>query len=177
MDGPPGNNMTRENYGQAYHYGFDLTLRFLRSRGVPSERERSHSGRVGEGLGLEQLQDENMAVSRVNTIALNAYRRVLRSEPVWQALPDLRTKPAVNLAAIDMARILKVCCPQDRSLPEQQMKGLTPCEIARMRGVPESAIRIRLLRARRAGRQRIERMGRAYLACANSLTNVDAVRK
>ena len=40
------------------------------------------------------------------------------------------------------------------------MNGLTPSEIARMRGVPESAIRIRLMRARRAARQRIEQVGR-----------------
>lgn len=162
--------MTREGYGQAYQYGFDLTLRFLRSRGVPSERasEVTQAAWAKGWERLEQLQNESMVVTWVNAIALNAYRRVARSEPVWQGLPDLRTRPAVNLAAIDMARILKVCGPGDRALLEQQMKGLTPREIARMRGVPESAIRIRLLRARRAARQRIESAGRACAASSLS---------
>jgi DNA-directed RNA polymerase specialized sigma24 family protein len=166
MDDPPEINMTKEGYGQAYQHGFDLTLRFLRSRGVPSERasEVTQAAWAKGWERLAQLQNESMVVTWVNTIALNVYRRVLRSEPVWQGLPDLRTRPAVNLAAIDMARILKVCNPGDRVLLEQQMKGLTPREIARMRGVPESAIRIRLLRARRAARQRIESVGRAVAA-------------
>src|ERR1700679_1080638 len=103
-----GHNMTREGYGQAYQNGFDITLRFLRSRGVPSERASGVTqGAWGKGWErLEQLQNENMVVTWVNTIALNVYRRVLRNEPVWQDLPNLRTRPAVNLAAIDMARIL-----------------------------------------------------------------------
>ena len=34
-----------------------------------------------------------------------------------------------------------ICCPGDRALLEQQMKGLTPSEIAPPAGIPESAIR------------------------------------
>ena len=154
--------MTEDDYGQAYQRGFDLTLRFLRSRGVPWE----HASEVSQAAWAkgwerrEQLRNQDMVVTWVNAIALNVHRRVLRNEPTWQALPELRTMPGINLAAIDMARILRLCCPGDRALLRQQMNGLTPREIARMRGVPESAIRIRLLRARRAARLRIERVGR-----------------
>jgi hypothetical protein len=95
----------------------------------------------------------------VNTIALNVHRRLLRSEPVWQDLPEIGTKPGVNLAAIDLARIFKICGPGDRKYLNYQLNGISPGEIARMRGVPESAIRVRLLRARRAARRRVERMG------------------
>jgi DNA-directed RNA polymerase specialized sigma24 family protein len=42
------------------------------------------------------------------------------------------------------------------------VNGLTPREIARMQGVPESAIRVRLLRARRAARLRIEQARRSH---------------
>ena len=63
----------------------------------------------------------------------------------------------MNLAAIDVARILKICRPCDRLLLEQQMRGVTAEEIARKQGVTETAIRIRLLRARRAARSRVEK--------------------
>ncbi len=156
--------MTRETYGQAYQRGFDLTLRFLRSRGVPWERasEVTQTAWAKGWERLEQLRNDSMVVTWVNTIALNVHSRLLRSEPIWQVLPEPGAMaggvnlPGVNLAAIDMARILRICCPGDRALLRHQMAGLTPREIARLRGIPESAIRIRLLRARRAARQRLE---------------------
>jgi DNA-directed RNA polymerase specialized sigma24 family protein len=154
--------VTQDDYGQAYQRGFDLTLRFLRSRGVPPERasEVTQAAWAKGWERREQLRNDDTVVTWVNAIALNVHRRALRSEPAWQALPELRTMPRVNLAAIDMARILRICCPGDRALLRQQMNGLTPRDMAQLRGVPESAIRVRLLRARRAARLRIERMGR-----------------
>ena len=56
----------------------------------------------------------------------------------------------VNLAAIDLNRILKFCCPRDRTLLEMQMQGDTAEEIAQKQGGTEAAIRIRLLRACRS---------------------------
>ena len=159
--------MTREGYGQAYQRGFDLTLRFLLSRGASWERARevAQASWVQGWERVEQLRNEGMVVTWVNTIALNVYRRARRNEGIRGDVPtDPGTRPGVNLAAIDIARILKICQPADRALLEQQMTGLTPREIARLRGIPESAIRIRLLRARRAARLRIEQVGRARLA-------------
>jgi DNA-directed RNA polymerase specialized sigma24 family protein len=155
--------MTRESYGKAYQQGFGVTIRFLLSRGVRWERA-SEAAQAAWAKGwerLDQLRNEDMVVTWVNAIAINVYRRALRSEPEWQALPELRTMPRVNTAAIDMARILKVCCPRDRALLSYQMNGLTCSEIARMRGMPESAVPIRLLRARRAARLRIEQTAHA----------------
>jgi DNA-directed RNA polymerase specialized sigma24 family protein len=101
-----------------------------------------------------------MLVTWVNAIALNVHRKLQRSEPAWQDLPEIGTRPGVNLAAIDMARILKICGPGDRAYLRYQLNDMSPGEIAKLRGVPESAIRVRLLRARRAARRRVERMGR-----------------
>jgi DNA-directed RNA polymerase specialized sigma24 family protein len=153
--------MTRETYGQAYQNGFGMTLRFLRSRGVPWERARevTQTAWVKGWERLEQLGNDSMVVTWVNAIALNVNNRLLRTEPTWQVLPEIGTPSAVNLAAIDMARILKICGRSDRMLLRHQMNGLSPREIAHIRGVPESAIRVRLLRARRAARLRIEQMG------------------
>ena len=64
------------------------------------------------------------------------------------------------MAAIDVARILRMCRPRDRILLEQQMSGLTAEEIAQKQGVTKTAIRIRLMRARRAARIRVERPSR-----------------
>ena len=151
--------MTREEYGQAYQRGFDLTVRLLLSRGAPRDRARevAQAAWARGWERLSQLRNESLVVTWVNTIALNVYRSVLRSEPAYQALPELSTKAGVNLAAIDVARILRICRPCDRALLEQQMRGVTAEEIARKQGVTETAIRIRLLRARRAARSRVEK--------------------
>lgn len=149
--------MTRDEYGRAYQHGYDRTVRLLLSRGVPSEhaREVAQSAWVKGWERLEQLRDEKLVVNWVNSIALNLYRSVLR-EPVFQELPELRTKPNVNLAAIDMELILKICRPADRALLDQQIRGLAAEEIARQEGMTETAVRIRWLRARRSARARLQ---------------------
>ncbi len=64
----------------------------------------------------------------------------------------------IDVAASDVARILQFCRPNDRHLLEQQyVNGVTTEEIAREQGVTETAIRIRLLRARRHARSQVER--------------------
>lgn len=106
---------------------------------------------------LSQLRNESMVTTWVNTIAMNVHRTALRSEKPRAALADFHTRAELNLAAIDVARILKFCAPRDRALLELQMQGDTAEEIARKQGVTETAIRIRLLRARRAARSRAEK--------------------
>ena len=151
--------MTREEYGLAYQRGYDLTIRLLLSRGAPRNRARevAQAAWTRGWERLSQLRNDSLVGTWVNTIALNVYRSVLRSEPAYQTLPELSTKAGVNLAAIDVARILKICRPRDRVLLIEQMRGVTAEEIARKQGVSETAIRIRLLRARRAARKRVER--------------------
>jgi DNA-directed RNA polymerase specialized sigma24 family protein len=63
----------------------------------------------------------------------------------------------IDFAAIDIARILTFCRPSDRHLLEQSMSGVTTAEIAREQGASDTAIRIRLLRARRDARLRVEK--------------------
>jgi len=152
-------NMTRERYGLAYQKGFDLTVRFLLSRGA----QREYAMEVAQGAWvrgwerLHQLRDDATVVTWVNTIALNAYRRVMRREAPSQELPEIVSPTGIDIAAIDVHRILNYCRPSERVLFEQQMRGATTEEIARKQGVTETAIRIRLLRARRATRSRLEK--------------------
>jgi DNA-directed RNA polymerase specialized sigma24 family protein len=151
--------MTRDEYGQAYQRGYNLTVRLLLSRGAQRDRARevAQAAWARGWERLSQLRNDQLVITWVNTIALNVYRSVLRCEPCYQELPELSTKAGVDLAAIDIARILRICRPCDRVLLEQQMRGVTAEEIAREQGVTETAIRIRLLRARRAARSRIEK--------------------
>ena len=168
--------MTREEYGLAYQKGFDLTVRFLLSRGA----QREYAMEIAQGAWvrgwerLHQLRDEATVVTWVNTIALNSYRRVMRRDAPAHELPEVISPHGIDMAAIDIHRILSSCRPSERVLFEQQMYGATTEEIARTQGVTETAIRIRLLRARRATRSRLERraiqmQGRYMLAARQAM--------
>lgn len=153
--------MTQETFGQAYQQGFRRTVRFLRSRGasVPAAEDVAQSAWLRGWEKLHQLRDETMIVSWVNAIAMNVQRYTSRREARYQELPDLHGSAGIDLARIDAAKILTLCRPRDRDLFEQQMHGLTADEIAIQQGVSTTAIRIRIMRARRAARASLE--GRA----------------
>jgi RNA polymerase sigma factor (sigma-70 family) len=144
--------MTNEEYGHAYQRGFPLTVRFLVSRGLSfdSAQETAQAAWAKGWERLTQLRDPNLLLTWMNSIALNIHRSLIRREPVLLALPELSTSPKVNLAAIDLRRILKVCRQQDRIvLQRHYLEGYRVQEIARQQGWSETAVRIRLLRARR----------------------------
>lgn len=155
--------MTREEYGSAYQRGFNLTVRFLVSRGVPYDaaQETAQAAWVKGWERLAQLRDATMVLTWMNSIALNIHRSHIRREPLLQALPELSTPPKVNLAAIDVRRILKNCKQKDRVvLQRHYIEGYKVQEIASEQGWTETAVRIRLLRARRAVGKRLARRAR-----------------
>lgn len=151
--------MTKDGYARAYQQGFHLTVGFLVSRGVrrDSADDVAQAAWVRGWERLAQLRNESLVVTWVNTIALNLYLSLVRKEQMTQGLidqPDQRA--AIDLAAIDLSRILSRCRPADRDLLEQYMHGVTTAEMARKEGASQTAIRIRLLRARRQARSHIE---------------------
>lgn len=152
--------MTREEYGLAYQKGFNLTVRFLVSRGLPYDaaQETAQAAWVKGWERLGQLRDSSMVLTWMNSIALNIHRSFIRREPLLQALPELSTSPKVNLAAIDVRRILKSCKHNDRIvLQRHYLEGFKVQEIAEQQGWTETAVRIRLLRARRTVGKRLGR--------------------
>jgi DNA-directed RNA polymerase specialized sigma24 family protein len=158
--------MTSDAFAHAYQAGFDSTVRFLISRGAPLEgaREAAQAGWARGWERLSQLRDDRMVTTWVNSIALNVYRGILRGEIRLRTYQEPRGGSfEFNYSAIDVERILKICRPGERRLLEQQMEGATTREMARRQGLTESAVRIRLLRARRAARLRLER-GRSRAA-------------
>jgi RNA polymerase sigma factor (sigma-70 family) len=151
--------MTREEYGDIYQTARERTIRFLLSRGAAPglAPDIAQSAWLRGWERLSQLRDPQMIVTWVNSIALNQYRRVIRSERLHQEIQQsAQDKASLNLAAIDVDRILRACRPPDRLLLEAQMRGVTAKEIAREQGVTETAVRIRFLRARRSARTALE---------------------
>jgi DNA-directed RNA polymerase specialized sigma24 family protein len=145
--------MTREEYGSAYSKGYTVTVRFLVSRGLTydSAQETAQAAWAKGWERLAQLRDSSMVLTWMNSIALNIHRSCMRREPFLQPLPELSTSPKVNLAAIDVGRILKTCKQNDRLvLQRHYLEGYKVQEIARANGWTETAVRIRLLRARRS---------------------------
>jgi DNA-directed RNA polymerase specialized sigma24 family protein len=150
--------MTGEAYGKAYQHGFDRTIRLLLSRGARSEcaREAAQAAWAKGWERIDQLRNESVVTTWVNTIALNCYRRVMRSENHQLPLMEIPAAADVNLGAIDLERFLTWCRPTDRQLFEDYLQGYPIEEIARKQGISYTAVRIRLLRARRSVQSRIK---------------------
>ena len=150
--------MTVEAYGEAYQRGFDRTIRLLLSRGARNEcaREAAQAAWAKGWERINQLRNESVVTTWVNTIALNCYRSVMRNENHQTPLTELPTNAEVNLRAIDLERFLAWCRPSDRRLFEDYLQGYPIEEIAVMRGISYTAVRIRLLRARRSVQLRIK---------------------
>src|SRR5919199_4743249 len=125
--------MTREEYGSAYQRGFNLTVRFLVSRGLSYDaaQETAQAAWAKGWERLGQLRDSNMVLTWMNSIALNIHRSFIRREPLLQTLPELSTSPKVTLAGIDVGRLLKVCKHNDRMpLQRPYLEGFKVQEIA-----------------------------------------------
>ena len=148
-------------FGDAYVQGLKRTLHFLLSRGVPHDvaPDIAQSAWLRGWERREQLRDESMIFSWINSIALNHFRRTLRGrrreEELRPAHYDIRATE-LNEAAIDIARIVDACTPKDRDLLQAQLLGITAKELANTGDISQTAIRIRLMRARRSARQLCE---------------------
>ncbi len=150
--------MTEQAYGQAYQRGFDRTVRFLISRGACGDRatEAAQAAWVRGWERLHQLRDESLLLTWINTIALNAFRCGWRKERFVVPLHERHCEFEIDLAPIELATVLKRCHRRERALLELQIQGATTEEIANHKGVSKTAIRIRLMRARRAARARLK---------------------
>src|SRR3954452_24895784 len=158
--------MTNEHYGKAYQKGFDRTVRFLVSRGLSYDAALD-TAQAAWAKGWErrgQLRDPNLVLTWTNSIALNIHRTYLRREPQTQTLPELAAPPRLNVAAIDAKRILNGCKPPDRIvLHSHYIEGYKVQEIAEQHGWTETAVRIRLLRARRSVEKKLTKPRHAKL--------------
>lgn len=150
--------MTKDAFGMAYQHGFEITVRFLMSRGIRPQYalESAQSAWVKGWEMLTQLRDERMVLSWVNSIALNDYRKYHKQQSKLQNLFDLPGGPEPDMSALDLKRILAFVSMDDRSLLELRMQGASVNEIAGHYKVSNTAIRLRLLRARRLVKTKVE---------------------
>jgi RNA polymerase sigma factor (sigma-70 family) len=158
--------MTNEDYGRAYEKGFGRTVRFLVSRGLSYDaaQDTAQAAWAKGWERREQLRDSNLVLTWTNSIALNIHRTYLRREPQTQTLPELHTPPRMDVAAFDVERILGDCKPNERAVLEgHYIEGYNMREIARQHGWSETAVRIRLLRARRSVEKKLSRPKHANL--------------
>jgi len=155
--------MTRDEYGAAYQKGYRLTVRFLVSRGSTwDDAEEAAQAAWARGWEcLKQLRDGRMVLTWVNTIAMNIRRGLLRREPVMlHLLPEIQVSPKINLAAVDVNRILRCSRKKDRIVLERHLAGFNAQEIASEHGWTEMAVKNRLFRARRSAGERFGQASR-----------------
>jgi len=151
--------MTRDEYGEAYRAGLERTIRFLLSRGAAAGLvpDIAQAAWLRGWERLTQLRDPQQIIPWINSIALNHYRRAIRTESSYQAIRETdHGKTTLNLAALDVERMLRACRPAERAMLEAQMKGVTAIEIAHKEGLTSNTVRIRFLRARRSARMVLE---------------------
>jgi RNA polymerase sigma factor (sigma-70 family) len=149
--------MTAEDFTEAYEAGFQRTVRCLASKGVPYEsaNDIAQAAWAGGWEKREQLRDSKLWI---NTIALNVLRSQKRSTPPMEIFVEEMCKPKrLTMAAeIDAKNILERCKPKDRLvLQALYIEGFRVSEIATQTGWSEMAVRIRLIRARDAVKNRV----------------------
>lgn len=149
--------MSQEDFANAYRRGFKLTIRFLISRGVPSDvaEETAQAAWVRGWERLYQLRDQSLLLTWANSIAINLYRTRAASEkrtgPLLSESTHVRN---TDTNAMDARKILSLCRSGDRRLLSwYYIDGRGTAEIADQEGLSETAVRIRLMRARRYAQQ------------------------
>ena len=151
--------MTRDQFGKLYDEGFALTCRFLVSRGVPcrSAEDIAQSAWLRAWERLPQLRDSSLTLAWVNSIARNIHLQDLRRETVKQQIDfDLRA-PAFDHSAIIVRQALRLCPESDRVLLQQYyMQDVEVDNMAKEHGLSTVGVRIRVLRACRRLRKRLD---------------------
>ena len=162
--------MTSTQFGAAYEQGFPRTIRFLSSKGLadPEAQEIAQAAWTRGWERRDQLRDEGMIFTWINSIAVNMFRNQFRRNGRNQELketPDRRSRPSSASAKVDLELLLARCDKLDRSLLwMQHVGGFTTAEIGRWHGIKPSTVRVRLMRARARLRKRCQvTIGRAPL--------------
>ena len=146
--------MTRSEYSYAYQSGFRPTVRFLISKGVPHDvaEDAAQAAWTRGWERIHQMRDDDLLTTWINSIAMNLYRREACLDRRTQPLEDVTGEAGIDTAPMDVARVLEACGDSERELLTQQLEGHTTSEIAHRIGASETAVRIRLMRARRCAR-------------------------
>lgn len=152
--------MDRDQFADAFRHGYPMTLRFLLSRGAPTDiaEEIAQAAWAKGWECLEQLQRPAMVGAWVNSIAKNMLKNRLRAEQRLEGLTESAKSAGPQLVTVDVKRILMRCDNRDsRILKGYYLEGYTTEELAREVGLTPVTVRVRLLRIRRALRAQLLR--------------------
>jgi RNA polymerase sigma factor (sigma-70 family) len=153
----PACAMQGNTYAEAFQNGFGATRRFLISRGAPLE-EAEEIAQAAWARGWEyreQLRDPGLVSYWVNSIARNLYRARFRTAAPVPLEHVQEPSYAFDTDSIDLRKMLDTCSNRDRALLERTLQGYTAEEISHSAGISSTGIRVRLLRARQALRQKL----------------------
>lgn len=157
---PSAPPLDRDQFADAFRHGYPMTLRFLLSRGAPTDiaEEVAQAAWAKGWECLEQLQRPNMVGAWVNSIAKNMLKNRLRADQRLEGLTESSKSDSPAMLSVDVKRILTRCDKRDsRILRGYYLEGYTTEEIAREVGLTPVTVRVRLLRIRRALRSQLLR--------------------
>lgn len=145
------------SYAEAFQKGFGATCRFLISRGAArDEAEEIAQAAWARGWEYrEQLRDPGLVSYWVNSIARNLFRARFRRAAETPLERVSEPSYAFNTDGIDLRIMLGRCPERDREMLERLLEGYSAEEIARSKGITSTGVRVRMLRARQAIRERM----------------------
>ena len=156
------NLITRREYGLAYENGRKQTINFLLSRGLREDeaKEKAQAAWVKGWERRFQLKDKQKALSWINTIALNLYRSGVRRDSRHEPIGELSVQPQVRISAFDMEKMMNRCREREKEiLTLRYFRGYDIRDLAGRYGCSETAVRVKLLRARRSLKAAYEAVG------------------
>lgn len=146
--------MLQNEFGIAFESGYSATRRFLLAHGAPLE-EAEEIAQAAWVRGWEyraQLRDPGMLGFWVNSIARNLFRARFRG-PLKVPIEGQSPSYTMDLASLELRRMMEKCPRKDRNLLEQTLEGYSTEEMARGAGITPTGIRVRLLRIRQSLRE------------------------
>lgn len=150
--------LDNEEYGRAFRDGYVTTVRFVISRGASAElaEEIAQAAWVAGWEHRFQLRDPDRIGFWINSIAKNLLARHFQRLQRTDALVGEAAGEVPGIEHLDVTSILERCPDSERMLlMRYYLEGQTTKEIAEHAGVSATAIRVRLLRVRRAVRSRL----------------------
>ena len=145
--------ITGKEFGQAYEKGRIQTVNFLISKGL-QEEEANEKAQAAWAKGWErryQMRDKHKALAWINTIALNLYRSSYRRNSRFESIREFPVPARIDVRNIDLYKRLNQCREMDQEiLTLRYLKGFDISDLADRYDCTQTAIRVRLLRARRS---------------------------
>jgi RNA polymerase sigma-70 factor, ECF subfamily len=159
--------LSGDQFGEVFRNCFRRTVSFVASLGAPgdSAEEIAQAAWVKGWECREQLRNVDSVAAWINSIAKNMLKRQSYESQRQRSLSDSQGTSHLDFSPILASTLLEKCRESDRNvLRRHYIEGYTTEEIASEIGLTPTAIRLRLLRARRALNNacRLPQLGRSF---------------